>query len=57
MPPGAAILSSPAVGHAVLGHVTDVGDVHDVPDVVPEELERASEDVGIQEGPEFSMWA
>ena len=42
------------IGVGVIGHVTDIGDVHHVPNVMPEQLQRASKHIGVEEGPEVS---
>ena len=42
------------IGIGVIGHVTDVGDVHHMANVIPKQLERASKHVGVEEGPEVS---
>ena len=42
---------APAV-RIVLGHVADVGQVHDVDDLVAEQLQRAAQQVGVEERPE-----
>ena len=41
-----------AIGVGVLGHVPDIGDVHHMPHAEALELERAPQDVGIEERPE-----
>ena len=43
-----------AVGDGVFGHVTHIGDVHHVDDVIAEQLERAAQHVGIEERPKVA---
>lgn len=42
-----------AVSRGVFGHVTDVGNVHDMLDAVTKQFECPSQDVCVQEGAEI----